>query len=370
MDSDEFATMNQQKIAGENQIYFAIEAVECSNCCRHCETTFAPRRNHMRLEEVARWAEFMHQQMARTGVTVNLTLNNSELLDHPQWRELRELLGEIEPIRSLATNGRRLAREPELFEELKTLGLQWIQLVLVGGTVEKHDWLTRRPGSFTDIIRAGENAVAAGVHIDWGYLAFRPLSEIMHAFEVAKRISGPVDAEAFAHKGGIDQSIVLIKPQGAGIEMEHLRPSKHDLQELPEWMQARFASSFGAACETEAELVEALTCDNRKIGCIEQGFTICGGCGYVVSRNGDVYPYCHERTEAYRLGNLYDDGGFEKIIAKINGENPPLGMVIRQRGLAELAEKYGDRSSDKLHSGCSLCRTLVKRTIPQESKPV
>jgi hypothetical protein len=39
---------------------------------------------------------------------------------------------------------------------------------------------------------------------------------------------------------------------------------------------------------------------------------------------------------------------------------------VRRRGLAELAASYGDPDSDLLHSGCSLCRTLVRRALGRE----
>jgi len=181
--------------------------------------------------------------------------------------------------------------------------------------------------------------------------------------ELARSISERFAAGRFDHKGGIDHGIVLVKPQGEGWGMEHLRPTRSDLAELPEWAGIeRFARWSGAGCETEGELVEALCSTDRQVGCIERGEPECGGAGLVACRNGDVYPSCHERHAAYLLGNLNTDG-LASILDRLSGTNPPPALAVRRRGLPELAATYGDPVGDRLHSGCSLCRTLVSRAL-------
>ena len=345
-------------VSGTNTISIALDAIECSNHCRHCEVTYGPRRRHLSRDEIRSWADRIRRETERLGVQAEIGCNNSELLDHPEWREILADFGREELGRAFATNGRAIAREPQLIEELKDRGVEWIQLTLGGGSPETHDAFTRRPGSLEDIIATARIAHASGLHVYWNYIAYCPLAEIARMSELAKSISGPFADGRWDHKGGIDQGIMLVKPQGEGAKTEHLRPTRADLAELPEWAGLeRFGRSFGVGCETEGELVTALRTTERRFGCLELGQ---GGCWLVACRNGDAYPQCHERRPAYLLGNLNEDG-LGGILDRFLGADPPLALAIRRRGLAELAARYGDPAGDRLHSGCSLCRTLVRR---------
>lgn len=347
-----------------NSITLALEAVECSNRCRHCETSYGPRQRHLSRDEIRSWADRIRVEAERLGITVELGLNNSELLDHPQWREILADLGDERFWPAFATNGRQIARHAGLVDELRARGVKWLQLTLGGASSETHDAFTRRRGSLEDIIRAAQVAQAAGMHVAWVYTAYRPLNEIIRMSELAKSISGAFHQEEYQAKGGVDQCIFLVRPQGAGVKIEHLRPRQADLDNLPEILRGRFSHSFGVACESEGELVTTLCSEGRRIGCLEQELQ--GGMSYcVVCRNGDVYSYCHERHPAHLLGNLERDG-LETVVERLRGAQPPAALAIRRRGLAELAAAYGDRSSDKLHSGCSLCRTLVERALAAE----
>jgi MoaA/NifB/PqqE/SkfB family radical SAM enzyme len=319
-------------------------------------------------DEVRVWAEQVREQARRIGVEVEVGLNNSELLDHPQWREILADLSGENLGRGLATNGRQIARDPRVLAELRERGVEWLQLTLGGGSPDTHDWFTRRPGSFDDICRAAALAEESGMHVAWVCVAYRPLAELVRMSQVATAISGHYQRDRYAHKGGIDQTIFLVKPQGKGAHLEARRPARSDLADLPAHLQAdRFSQSYGAGCETEGELVEALCTGDRQVGCLESDLT--GGCShYVICRNGDVYPYCHERHPDFLLGNLTEDGGMERVREAALGDMPPRALAIRRRGLTELAAVYGDRTSELLHSGCSLCRTLVTRALRKERR--
>lgn len=347
-------------------VSLAIDVIQCLNRCQHCEATHLPRFKHMPLEVILAWAETIRQEADRHGISVNIGYNNSELLDYPQWRELLTEFGHDKLGPAFATNGRQIARHPELLEELTARGVQWLQLTLGGASPNSHDAFAHRHGAFTDILATARAAHAAGLHVLWNYIAYRPLAEIGTMAEIASSISAPYASDHLRHKGGIDQNIYLVKPQGEGAKMEHLRPTCADRSALPSWATADcFASWYGASCDTEASLVTGMCHQGRCIGCLEsQQF---GGSSLewlVVEQNGDVYPYCHERTPHYLLGNLNADG-LACIIDRFM-HNPPPGLAIRRRGLPELAAQYGDLASDKLHNGCSLCRTLVQRALHSE----
>lgn len=165
----------------------------------------------------------------------------------------------------------------------------------------------------------------------------------------------------------VEEGVRLVKPQGQGWTMEHLRPTEADLRDLPDHLHDRFPTSFGAGCDTEGELVRSLREGRRAVGCIERGTPCAPNC-LVLCRNGDLYPLCHDRTPEYLLSNLLQ-GGLGDAVERLRGSDPPRGVAVRRRGLAELADECGDPESDKLHSGCSLCRTLVRRALEGEVTP-
>ena len=348
------------------QVCLALDVIPCSNRCKHCEVTHGPRYRHLSLESFLAWAEVIRQEADRLGVTVDIGYKNTELLDYPQWRELLTALGRDTLGRAFPTNGRQIARHPELLEELKARGVQWLQLTLGGASPATHDAFARRHGAFADILATARVAHAAGLHVGWAYIAYRPLAEIGRMSEIAQSISAPYANGRFSDRGGIDQGLFLIKPQGEGARMEHLRPTSADLTELPAWATPDcFATWFGVGCGTEAALVSGICHHGRSIGCLEsrQG----GGStleSLVVEQNGDVYPCCHDRHPHYLLGNLNTDG-LGAIIDRFSNTPPP-GLAIRQLGIPALAEQYGHPESDKLHNGCSLCRTLVQRALQAE----
>jgi len=330
----------------------ALQAVCCSNRCRHCFIHHDLSPRHLTRRQISRWRDRLSDEADRAGVTVRLLVERTELLDHPRWREILADEGNDGLPRGLPTNGRQIAREPGLIGELMGRGIEWIQLTLCGADAATHDAFTQRQGSHNDVIAAGERAREAGMHVQWVYIASRPLSRVAEMSELTHALFGPQ----------IDETIFLIKPQAAGAEVEHLRPTAADLADLPESLRESFATWYGAACEPEGELVEALAAGRRTIGCLESGLAP-DHAVLTVHRNGTVYPGdCHETTVDYLLGNVKQEG-LQAIIEGLSGDNPPRGVAVRRRGLPALAETYGDRDSDRLHSGCSLCRTLVARAL-------
>ena len=336
-----------------SHLTIALDAVACSNRCRHCEVTYGPPEGHLSRDEILRWRDRVQGLARDAGVAVSLGLTNTELLDHPQWRELAMDLGWEFPPAALATNARRIAHEPALIDEFAGRGLQRLQLTLGGADRATHDAFTRLPGSFDHRVRAAELAVAAGLQVTWACIACTPLCELGRISELARSISGP-DA---------DESVFLVKPQGEGRNLEQLRPTGADLDQLPSSLRDRFPTWMGAGCETEGELVEALVNGGRQVGCIEAG--IPGGCGtheLILCRNGDLYPVCHERCPDFLLGNL-DREGLGTVLGRLGAGWLPTALALRYRGLAELAAEFGRPDGEHLHSGCSLCRTLVTRAL-------
>ncbi len=106
-------------------ISISLDVIECSNYCQHCEVTHAPRGKSLSRDETMAWAKQIKREAERLGVPVEIGLKNSELLDHPEWRELCSDLGWEHFERGFLTNGRQIARDQQLIEELKERGVEW-----------------------------------------------------------------------------------------------------------------------------------------------------------------------------------------------------------------------------------------------------
>jgi MoaA/NifB/PqqE/SkfB family radical SAM enzyme len=337
----------------EPEVTIALDAVDCSNRCRHCEVVMGSHQRHLSRDEIRAWAERVRGEGQRLGIEVEVGLTNTELLDHPQWREICDDLGCARFAHGFPTNGRQIAREPTLIDELRERGVESIQLTLGGGSAATHDAFAGRPGSFDDIVHSARAVLTRGMRVAWAYIAYRPLAEVADMSALARSIVGDE----------VDESIFLVKPQRAGAKMEDLRPIRAELEQLPEHLRGRFPTWCGAACETEGELVAAIVRGDRQIGCLETGDGHLSW-SLVVYRNGDVYPLCHEREPAFLIGNL-DRDGLGRVVERLRGADVP-ALALRRKGLPELAARYGDPAGDSLHSGCSLCRTLVRRALARE----
>jgi acyl-CoA synthetase (AMP-forming)/AMP-acid ligase II len=100
-------------------ISLQLDALSCANRCRHCETTYGPRQRALSRDEIRAWRARVLREAEQLGVEVEVGFTHREVLDHPDWRGVSEEFGQATLYRALATNGRRLAREPELLNELR-----------------------------------------------------------------------------------------------------------------------------------------------------------------------------------------------------------------------------------------------------------
>lgn len=160
--------------SAQPELNIALDAVQCSNYCRHCEVTYEPPRRHLSRDEVRCWRDRVHEAAERSGSRVSLGLTNTEPLDHPQWREIMTDLGNECWGRALPTNGRRISRQPDILHEIAAAGVQWFQFTLGGADSDTHDAFTRRRGSFKDVMAAARAARDAGIHIVWAYVGRLP----------------------------------------------------------------------------------------------------------------------------------------------------------------------------------------------------
>jgi len=131
----------------------------CNNACRFCEvvdpTTATPPYldDDAVLALVAEQAEAGRQTLIFTGGELTLR---------------KPLLGWLEAAKSggidtvvLRTNGRMLAYKA-FVEQIRTAGVDRVEVALHGPTPEVHEWLTRAEGSFSQALKGLRNVARAG----------------------------------------------------------------------------------------------------------------------------------------------------------------------------------------------------------------
>jgi MoaA/NifB/PqqE/SkfB family radical SAM enzyme len=366
----------------------------------------------MSLEEIRALTENLVERAEEIGVLLSVDLVWKETMAHPEFFAIREYLQRRFPSedplasmlqKSIATNGWSIARDPGFLDALIRAGLLdrdgCAQLTLLG-LGQLHDKCAGRRGAFEDIETAADRLIAAGLGIQWTYILHGDnVDEIAEMSSWAHEkgcgshkpnVPPPAemtDAEldAMTKATGIDmrkkakeehadkapgsepcfpEATFLVKPQGGG---RHLRrPKASDLERIPTALHPK-VQWCGAACETESDLVIAMAGGKREIGCFEAMRNLPEQTvSLVIRRGGDVYSGCHEIHEVFRLGNIHADS-LAGIMDRYRNNRTPALHARRSIGLKELAARYGRPDCDELHTGCSLCRTLVNRYLEDKT---
>jgi len=341
------------------------------------------------------------------AVEIVVSPNNKEPGAHPDYFKLKRYQEKTFPdatkmppfcVKTLITNGHTISRDPAFLKALVTeQGYKGFQLTLLG-LGEEHDYYAGRRGAFEDLEKTADAALAAGLGLTWVY--------IMHGYNVAsiesmaawarKKGSGTwpnqeklleqmseEEIDQLIEGTGIDfrsrkntpkksestlpkfrESTFLVKPQGSGRFLPRVRAG--DLKSCPNALKPN-CDWCGASCETEKDLLDILKNEKRVVGCHEARKSLPKeNVQLTMLRNGDVYPTCYEEHPVFLLGNLHQNS-LEEILERYESNDSPALHARRNIGLKSLAEQYGKPECDELHTGCSICRTLVYRYLEDQT---
>lgn len=140
-------------------MYIDIDACGCSNTCRHCSPNgHAPGGEFYSLSEL----RAIKQQWGPLTIRFEPTI-------HPQFPEIYapDIAGEHGGW--LVTNGCGLAHRDDadqVMQKMQWMGFHTLAFTL-HGSVQHHDWFTRRPGAFDAILQATRRARKANFIIHW-----------------------------------------------------------------------------------------------------------------------------------------------------------------------------------------------------------
>lgn len=209
-------------------LQLAFQACGCNSRCFHCSVgDGAAHTPVMPFAEIEQCIEATEGTNDRAPALCN-HLNviwYSEPADHPALLELLQLCvsrGCFSGV--LATNGERLATEPDFVPGVKRAGLEAVQLSFYGWQ-EEHDRLEGRRGAWDQKLIVVSRAARADLRVHT-QVFFRK----GHA-SCVERIINAVDRAAGA--SGVRHSVSVWMPQGRGAHLHRWVPTEADFNSLP-----------------------------------------------------------------------------------------------------------------------------------------
>ena len=209
-------------------LQLAFQACGCNSRCFHCsvgnEGAHTPVMPFAAIKRCIEATERMNDRAPGLWDHLNV-IWYSEPADHPELVELLQLCvsrGCFSGV--LATNGERLAREPDLVPEVRRAGLEAVQLSFYGWQ-EEHDRLEGRRGAWDQKLTVVSQAARTDLRVRTQVFLRKG-----HAACVA-RIVDAVDNAAGASR--VRHSVSVWMPQGRGAHLHRWVPTEADFNSLP-----------------------------------------------------------------------------------------------------------------------------------------
>jgi len=339
-------------IGPDDDLGLAFDMHGCPNRCRHCwldHRVVTPPRTRMTEDDV-RWAVAQFRASRRAGedrapsrrLRVQTWIREPDYAD--DYRELHALAMELSDVpperdRMELLSVWRLARDPEYARWLYDLGMREAQLSFFG--LEKAtDWATRRRGAFRDLLTATERLLAAGIRPRWQLFFTKLLiPDLPGLIALAEELRLKERCEALG--GPFTFWMHTPSPDGAGLGLEHLRPTDRDLERVPRaFLEHCEAHTKRAIGTTERVLMRTLRNDPAPAVTSLSEATSGHPLWLYVASNFDAYPSFTGVWPAHRLGNLKTDGVAGVLDTWEHDRTPGLQAMFHTP-TAELARAYG-----------------------------
>jgi MoaA/NifB/PqqE/SkfB family radical SAM enzyme len=182
---------------GELGMNIYVDAAGCTNACRLCYADGTP--------PCGGFCGAQELRDLRDESQPTVLVPYHEPSAHP---EFPEIVGPDITITEgyLSTNGYGLARQDdyrEVFDRLREFGVHTLSLTL-HSLREKHDWFTRRAGTFDDILCASRRAATAGFNVIWQIILDRHnLADVsLLAARHRREFDGDFHVSIFYHRVG------------------------------------------------------------------------------------------------------------------------------------------------------------------------
>ena len=311
----------------------AVDMFGCPNRCRHCWIGHMPNRA---MEEGADVWIVNYFRPYFNSIAFYSWLREPDFCDDyvQRWHRDNQISVNTSPMRFELASFWRIVRDPRYIDFLKEVGVKKVQLTFFG-MEEMTDQYTGRKGAFQELLDATEILIANQIAPRWqAFINEENKDEIVQllslidSLKLEERCSTfHENFKFFVHSGSCD---------GENRKLYKIRIEKDHIPEalIPYYMDYEKVL-------TERECCSLLRNDTSNV-VYHNGDAIVLN----ISNQYDVYFNFTHMTQAWRIGNLKSDNQ-DEIIRKIKEEDIPALNLARRIPVCELAEKYGDKQSDK-----------------------
>jgi hypothetical protein len=226
----------------------------CSNRCQHCSICARPPAPDLVPFPLIRRVVRGFRAIAtgdRPLAGKFRVLFYSDVLAHSEYVDILGLCaqqGQVIP-RLYATSGRQIARSanwPDMLTRLRAAGVSAFQMALFG-IGEEHDRYAGRRGAYDDIMACSEKVLAVGLGLRWHVFMFADtMAQIPQLFATYRALLRHDQEPAFA--------LAPVTLSGRANALEHVRPTRADVEALPEHVREFVIRDL----HTEAEWLEVL----------------------------------------------------------------------------------------------------------------
>ena len=334
------------------QTAVVLDLAGCPNRCRHC--WLGSPRNQCVPEETLRQVVRQFRAWRRPGENAPFfqRLSVATWYREPDFAPTYRRLWELE--QELSDEGAaqrfellsiwRLARDESYAPWARAIGTQVCQISLFG-LEENTDWFCRRKGAFRDSLLATERLIEAGIRPRWQLFLTERLVPELDA--IVAQID-ELDLERRVRALGQNFKVFVhgVCPDGAGFEIESLRPTVDLLAEIPEYLAHKTCaykhkeSLEQCLGRAEADWLPELLPQDASLA--QAPATL----AFMVTPELDVYSNLGEPTPAWRLGNLRAER-LDVILGRFERDEVPGLQAMFHVPVSELAAAYG-RSDSRL----------------------
>ena len=333
-----------------------VDMAGCPNRCRHCWLG-SHRNGNISIDNFRNIADEFRNWRDENGHAIN-ELGFFSWWREPDFRDDYRELWQLE--KELSSPGQaqrfellsvwRLAHDKNYAKWAATLPPKACQISFFG-MEENTNWGTRRKGAFHDCILATQRLLDVGIAPRWQlFITKRCIGELNEFTRLISDLDLHKRCEVIGQK--FEVFIGGISPEGNGYSLEDIRITEDDAEIIPHELIAICRDGLDSLGQPESLLLESLLNDDMPPN-VSANFPC-----VAVNADFDVYPNIAEPTGWWKLGNIKADGADEIIKAYRDSTAP--GMVAnREVPIREMAQRYGNKSSNKLyHKSDLICRWL------------
>ncbi len=315
----------------DRQLNLVADLNGCPNRCLHCWLGHMPNR---KMEEGADRFIMDYFSPYFERIAFYSWLREPDYCDDyaDRWKKDLAISKNTCPERFELASFFRIVRDDRYIPFLKSVGVKKVQLTLFGKEATQ-DRYTGRKGAYGEVMKATDLLIRGGIVPRWQCFINEEnrmeIPELLHLSREIRNDRCP-ELEFFVHEGTCDG------------ENRKLYPIRIRKQHIPEELIPYYLNYTSLLTEHEC-------CGQLKHDESHPAFPTGNTITLNISNEYDVYYNYTHMTKPWVIGNLKADKAPDLVRRIANGDTFALRTAAKHTW-AELAEKYGDPSSERVFS--------------------